>query len=126
MAKYVVNRSFLKTNCIEITGTNGILHEEAIFKRYKKMLLLHEQTGRPLGSNGFLTRLEKSIGRLLKPNRPGRKPKKCKKYVRCPLIYRQYNLWGRDYLRSIEYPTLLNSGNQTVRSLSNTTSLTST
>ncbi len=41
-----------------------------------KMLQQHERTGRPLGSEGFLTRLEKSIGRLLKPKRPGRKPKK--------------------------------------------------
>jgi putative transposase len=44
-----------------------------------KMLQQHERTGRPLGSDGFLTRLEKSIGRLLKPKRPGRKPKKGKK-----------------------------------------------
>ncbi len=43
-----------------------------------KMLQQHERTGRPLGSDGFLTRLEKSIGRLLKPKRPGRKPKKGK------------------------------------------------
>ena len=41
-----------------------------------KMLQQHERTGRPLGSDGFLIRLEKSIGRLLKPKRPGRKPKK--------------------------------------------------
>ncbi len=41
-----------------------------------KMLKQHERTGRPLGSDGFLTRIEKSIGRLLKPKRPGRKPGK--------------------------------------------------
>jgi len=41
-----------------------------------KMLQQHERTGRPLGSEGFITRLEKSIDRLLKPKRPGRKPKK--------------------------------------------------
>ena len=40
-----------------------------------KMLQLHERTGRPLGSDGFLTRIEKSVGRLLKPKKPGRKPK---------------------------------------------------
>jgi len=44
-----------------------------------KMLQQHERTGRPLGSDGFLIRLEKSIGRLLKPKRPGRKPKKGEK-----------------------------------------------
>ncbi len=44
-----------------------------------KMLQQHERTGRPLGSDGFLTRLEKSIGGLLIPKRPGRKPMKGKK-----------------------------------------------
>ncbi len=44
-----------------------------------KMLQQHERTGHPLGSDGFLTRLEKSIGRLLKPKKPGRKPKKVQK-----------------------------------------------
>ncbi len=44
-----------------------------------KMLQQHERTGRPLGSDGFLTRLEKSIDRLLRPKRPGRKPMKGKK-----------------------------------------------
>ncbi len=41
-----------------------------------KTLQHHERTGRPLGSDGFLTRIKKSIGRLLKLKRPGRKPKK--------------------------------------------------
>ncbi len=41
-----------------------------------KMLQQHERTRRPLGSDRFLTRLEKSIGRLLKPKRSGRKPRK--------------------------------------------------
>jgi len=43
-----------------------------------KMLQLHERTGRPLGNDGFLTRIENAIGRILKPKRPGRKPKKGK------------------------------------------------
>ena len=41
-----------------------------------KMLQHVERTGRPLGNDGLLTGLEKSIGKLLKPERPGRKPKK--------------------------------------------------
>jgi len=53
-----------------------------------KILQQHERTGRPLGSDGFLTRIEKSIGRLLKPKRPGRKPRKDNKYVWCPQICR--------------------------------------
>lgn len=42
--------------------------------------------GRPPGSDRFSTRLEMSIGRLLKPKSPGRKPKKGKKQVWCPPI----------------------------------------
>ncbi len=44
-----------------------------------KMLQQHERTGRPLGSDGFLARLEKPMGRLLKPKKPGRKSKKVEK-----------------------------------------------
>ncbi len=35
----------------------------------------HEQTGRPLGSVSFIETLESSLGRILKPNKAGRKPK---------------------------------------------------
>ncbi len=44
-----------------------------------KMLQKHERTGRPLGSDGFLARLEKSICRILKPKKSGRKSKKVEK-----------------------------------------------
>ncbi len=44
-----------------------------------KMLQQHERTGRLLGSDGFLARLEKPMGRLLKPKKPGRKSKKVEK-----------------------------------------------
>jgi len=43
-----------------------------------KMLQQHERTGRPLGNDRFLTRLEKSLGRFLKPKKPGRKPRENK------------------------------------------------
>jgi putative transposase len=36
----------------------------------------HEHTGRPLGDERFVARLEKRLGRILAPQRPGRKPKK--------------------------------------------------
>ena len=39
----------------------------------------HEATGRPVGSDRFLTRLEKIVGRPLRPQRPGRKKKTRKK-----------------------------------------------
>ena len=35
----------------------------------------HARTGRPLGSSAFLDRLERRVGRVLKPQNPGPKPK---------------------------------------------------
>ncbi len=35
----------------------------------------HEATGRPLGGDGFVERLERALGRLLRPGKPGRKKK---------------------------------------------------
>ena len=35
----------------------------------------HERTGRPLGHQGFLARLEATLNRILTPQRPGRKPR---------------------------------------------------
>ncbi len=44
-----------------------------------KMLQQHGRTGRPLGRDGFLARLEKSIGRLFKPKKSGWKSMKVEK-----------------------------------------------
>jgi putative transposase len=41
-----------------------------------ELLCRHERTGRPLGGSGFVERLEKMLGRVLRRNKPGRKPKK--------------------------------------------------
>ena len=41
-----------------------------------ELLRHHERTGRPLGGPKFLERLEKMLGRVLRRNKPGRKPKK--------------------------------------------------
>ncbi len=38
-------------------------------------LRAHGRTGRPLGSSAFLDRLERLVGRVLKPQKPGPKPK---------------------------------------------------
>ena len=43
------------------------------------LLRQHERTGRPLGSEMFLKRLERKLGRVLHKKWPGRKPKKEKK-----------------------------------------------
>jgi putative transposase len=39
----------------------------------------HERTGRPLGEPAFLDRVESSLGRLVRPARRGRKPKRQEK-----------------------------------------------
>ena len=36
----------------------------------------HQGTGRPLGSDSFVRRLERLTGRRLRPRKPGRKPSK--------------------------------------------------
>jgi putative transposase len=38
-------------------------------------LRLHSRTGRPLGADAFITRLERRLKRSLRPGRPGPKPK---------------------------------------------------
>ena len=38
-------------------------------------LQTHERTGRPLGSDGFVAKLERRLQRALRPRKPGRKPK---------------------------------------------------
>jgi putative transposase len=39
----------------------------------------HEQTGRPLGSENFVMKLERILDRMLLPKKAGRKPKKIRK-----------------------------------------------
>lgn len=41
-----------------------------------ELLKKHESTGRPLGAESFLDRLETKLGRNVKPRSPGRKPRK--------------------------------------------------
>jgi putative transposase len=44
-------------------------------KKEKEMIQSHERTGRPLGDNGFLCRLEKMTNRILIKQKPGPKRK---------------------------------------------------
>jgi putative transposase len=46
-----------------------VLREEDI-----KLLRAHERTGRPLGEEAFLAKLEKNLGRTLQRQKPGPKP----------------------------------------------------
>ena len=41
----------------------------------QRLMRMHERTGRPLGSESFVEKLEKLLGRVLKPQRAGRKLK---------------------------------------------------
>jgi putative transposase len=43
------------------------------------LLRSHERTGRPLGNDRFVARLEKALRRVLHRQRPGRKPKRSRK-----------------------------------------------
>ena len=49
--------------------------EEAESEPALKALRRHERTGRPLGSDNFLSRLEDNVGRILKKQKPGPKGK---------------------------------------------------
>jgi len=44
--------------------------------RDEKLIKLHERTGRPLGEDSFVEKLEKMLNIKLKKNKPGPKPKK--------------------------------------------------
>jgi putative transposase len=47
-----------------------------ISERIASEIQSHEKTGRPLGSDSFVTKLETVVGRVLKPEKAGRKLKK--------------------------------------------------
>jgi putative transposase len=46
--------------------------EAEVFRR-------HERTGRPLGEASFLERIEKAVGRVVRPKKAGRRPKRLEK-----------------------------------------------
>jgi putative transposase len=48
--------------------------DSAIAEKLRK----HEQTGRPLGSENFVMKLEKILDRMLRPQKPGPKVKRKK------------------------------------------------
>ena len=51
----------------------------AVTEEELKVLRGHERTGRPLGDDDFLVRLEKNLGRVLRRQKPGRKGKERQK-----------------------------------------------
>lgn len=47
-----------------------------------QILRRHERTGRPLGSENFVAKLERILDRMLRPKKAGRKPKKIPKSIK--------------------------------------------
>ena len=61
---------------LELVGNwKGLLQCE-IEETFVKQFESHERTGRPLGGDGFVRRLERRLGRLLRRQKPGPKPAK--------------------------------------------------
>jgi len=52
---------------------------EALEAQEIELLRRHERTGRPLGASAFLDRIERTLGRIVRPAKRGRKPKPAEK-----------------------------------------------
>ena len=64
---------------LEIVGDWRVFLSQPAADETGRKLRHHERTGRPLGDENFLTNLEGLLNRVLKPRKPGRKPKKQEK-----------------------------------------------
>jgi putative transposase len=60
---------------LALIGDWKALLKSAVAEEELRDLRSHGRTGRPLGSSAFLGRLERRVGRVLKPQKPGPKPK---------------------------------------------------
>jgi len=60
---------------LEIVGNWGDFLSEDIAEEEVNELRRHERSGRPLGSESFIERVEKRLGRILRPQKPGPKKK---------------------------------------------------
>ena len=60
---------------LAMVGNWNALLNSALREEELRELREHGRTGRPLGDETFLGRLESLVGRLLKPQKRGRKPK---------------------------------------------------
>ncbi|NGZ07072.1 MAG: transposase [Magnetococcales bacterium] len=61
---------------LELIPDWSLFLESRLADETMETLRRHEQTGRPLGSDLFLDKLETQLKRILKPQKPGRKPVK--------------------------------------------------
>lgn len=64
---------------LERTGNWREFLSEGLEVSDAELFRRHERTGRPLGGASFLERIEKRLGRVVRPQRAGRKPKTPKK-----------------------------------------------
>ena len=60
---------------LEIVGDWGEFLSQEVAQEDVRLLRSHERTGRPLGSEDFIDRLETASGRVLRRLKPGRKAK---------------------------------------------------
>jgi putative transposase len=61
---------------LEIEGDRRTFLSEPTAEGTGQKLQHHERTGRPLGDERFLAKLEGLLNRVLKPRKAGRKPKR--------------------------------------------------
>lgn len=67
------------TPLLEIVGDWQAFLREPTNELVRSRLQRHERTGRPLGNDRFLARIEAAVHRVLKPRKAGRKPKRVEK-----------------------------------------------
>lgn len=61
---------------LSIAGDWRAFLGESASEAVRSRLQRHERTGRPLGNDEFIARLEATVHRVLTPRKAGRKPKK--------------------------------------------------
>jgi putative transposase len=64
---------------LERTGDWREFLREGLEANEADLFRRHERTGRPLGEASFLERIEKAVGRMVRPMKAGRKPKRKEK-----------------------------------------------
>jgi putative transposase len=64
---------------LERTGDWREFLSEGLEVNDAELFRRHERTGRPLGEASFLERIENVLGRIVRPNKAGRKPKRREK-----------------------------------------------
>ena len=64
---------------LELVGDWGKFLSQPVEPQDVEKLQAHERTGRPLGNDAFVAKLERRLHRPLRPRKPGRKPKETNK-----------------------------------------------